>query len=277
MEWQKYEKKVLEECRRVFKDSDIRYNVHVKGLYSKRKRQIDIIVKTNNEVVYIVDSKKYNKKVDVKTVESFIGMVKDVGANYGIIVSEMGFTKTAVNRAHLGENNIEVDILSLNELKMFQAECAIPYSGNNGVIVNAPFGWIIDARRRENVVATIYQRGISFEEAMWNKEWAYLNFWNKTDEIDSVDKLICWQNNHLLKEYPEGIIEEKDDENLKIRTFTSEKYPTKEVSFFREFQTFILFVVLFSPDNQINRNINKMKFFLNNALPIEVVNKNNNS
>ena len=271
MEWKEYENIVLTECQRVFFNADIQYNIYVDGLFSKRKRQIDIFIKDNNGVVCIIDAKKYNTKVDIKDVESFIGMVKDVGGNYGILVSENGFTKAAINRAHIGENNIEVDILNLKELGMFQYECAIPYAGNNGVVVNAPFGWIIDGTRRESMVATMYQRGISFEEATeQNKEWAYISFWDKNDEINTMEALISFQNDYLMDLNSNGIIETMEDSGLKIRIFTSSNYPTKEITLYREYTDFILFVVLFSPNNLINRNINKMKYLLLNAIPLEV-------
>lgn len=271
MEWKEYENIVLTECQRVFFNADIQYNIYVDGLFSKRKRQIDIFIKDNNGVVYIIDAKKYNTKVDIKDVESFIGMVKDVGGNYGILVSENGFTKAAINRAHIGENNIEVDILNLKELGMFQYECAIPYAGNNGVVVNAPFGWIIDGTRRESMVATMYQRGISFEEATeQNKEWAYIIFWDKNDEINTMEALISFQNDYLMDLNSNGIIETMEDSGLKIRIFTSSNYPTKEITLYREYTDFILFVVLFSPNNLINRNINKMKYLLLNAIPLDV-------
>ena len=271
MEWKEYENRVLTECQRVFFNADIQDNIYVDGLFSKRKRQIDIFIKDNNGVVYIIDAKKYNTKVDIKDVESFIGMVKDVGGNYGILVSENGFTKAAINRAHIGENNIEVDILNLKELGMFQYECAIPYAGNNGVVVNAPFGWIIDGTRRESMVATMYQRGISFEEATeQNKEWAYISFWDKNDEINTMEALISFQNDYLMDLNSNGIIETMEDSGLKIRIFTSSNYPTKEITLYREYTDFILFVVLFSPNNLINRNINKMKYLLLNAIPLEV-------
>ncbi len=214
--------------------------------------------------------KKYNKRVDIKIVESFISMVKDVGANYGVLVSEKGFTKAAINRAHYGEENIEVDILNLHELSMFQYECAIPYAGKYGVVALAPFCWIIDGTRRENLVATMYRRGFSFEEATMNKEWAYISFWDKECEIGTIDELVAWQNENLLSEDKAGIIEENYSDSIRIRMFKSKKYPSAEITLFREFDHFILFVVLFSPDNMICKNIEKMKFFLLHAFPINV-------
>ena len=270
MEWKDYENAVFMECSRVFHNSDIQHNVYVKGIYSRRKRQIDVLIKDEKGSIFVFDAKKYDKKVDVKTVESFIGMIEDVGADFGVLVSEKGFTKAAINRAHLGKNNIEVDILNLNELKILQAEGAIPYAGNNGVVINAPFCWIIDGTYRGNMAATLYRRGISFDEATLEKEWAYINFWNKNDEFDSLEKLISWQNSQLLKNDEEGSIEVRDDNNIKTRVFISKKYPTKEVTLYREFNEFILFVVLFSPDNIMERNIKKMHILLLNAIPFVV-------
>lgn len=274
MGWQEYEKRVLEECRRVFSNSDIAYNKHIKGLYSERMRQIDVFIKTSTGIVYVVDAKMYATKVDVKDVESFIGMIKDVGADYGIIVSEKGFTKSAIKRAHLGENNIEVDILNINELQMFQAEGAISYSGRNGVAISAPFGWIVDGTQRNGLVASLYQRGLTFEEATINMEWAYLNFWNKNDTIDTIGKLIDYQNDNLLEMDNEGKVYVNVNDVIKERIFTSKKYPAKEITLYRDFHKFILFVVLFSPDNTLNRNINKMRYLLLNALPFEFKQEN---
>jgi len=50
-------------------------------------------------VLIIVECKKLNRKVDVKAVESFIGVKKDVGAQMGIMVSSEGFSRSAYKRA----------------------------------------------------------------------------------------------------------------------------------------------------------------------------------
>ncbi len=44
VEWQKYEEFVYQECIRIFDTSHVSYNVKIKGKYSLRKRQIDILV-----------------------------------------------------------------------------------------------------------------------------------------------------------------------------------------------------------------------------------------
>ena len=85
-----------------------------------------------------------------------------------------------------------------------------------------------------------------------------------------MEALISFQNDYLTNLNSNGIIETMEDSGLKIRIFTSSNYPTKGITLYREYTDFILFVVLFSPNNLINRNINKMKYLLLNAIPLEV-------
>ncbi len=112
MDWKSYEDQVCEVCKRVFINSEVVQNTYIKGLFSKRERQIDVLVKNFQKKTLIVDAKHYKKKVDIKTVEYFIGMLKDVNVDYGIIISDVGFTKSAINRAHKGENNVGIDVQS---------------------------------------------------------------------------------------------------------------------------------------------------------------------
>lgn len=275
MDWRDYEQNVFEECQRIFRDSDIVKNVYIKGIYTNRKRQIDVLIKNtpiDGVLVDIaIDAKRYAIKVDVKAVESFIGMLKDVGAGKGIIVSEQGFTKAAINRAHLGENNIEVDILNLKGLQQFQATMAIPYDGSNAVLLQAPFGWVVDGTRREFAPATLYQRGYSLNDAGENKEWMYIQFWDKKDTVSSIESLIDLQNQNILEVDSNANLEiENVNDNIVLRKARISGYPTIEITGFRDLGKFIFFVVLFCPDNVISRNVNKLKYILNTIIPIDV-------
>lgn len=270
MDWQDFEESVFEECQRVYHNSEVIKDTHLDGIFSHRKRQIDVLVKNYRGKTLIVDAKHYKQKVDIKIVESFIGMLKDTGADFGQIISEKGFTKSAINRAHIGENNIEVDILCLNDLKTFQSPFAIPFAGENGIVINAPFGWIIDGKKNEHFVATLYQRGISFDEATISKEWAYISFWTKDKYINTIDKLISFQNSYLKEYDSKSTITITKEGIFVIRKFDSHHYPTSEFTIYQDFDNFILFVVLFCQDNIATRNIEKIKYMLSNAIPIHV-------
>ena len=47
----------------------------------------------------VIDCKDYKKPVDVKRVEEFYGMVRDVGAHQGSMVCPAGFSTSAKKRA----------------------------------------------------------------------------------------------------------------------------------------------------------------------------------
>lgn len=73
-----------------------------------------------------------------------------------------------------------------------------------------------------------------------------------------------------MNEYPDGKIIISDDDDILIRQFQSKEYPTIETTLYRDLGNFILFIVLFCPDNVMSRDIEKMKYVLRNAIPITV-------
>jgi hypothetical protein len=69
---------------------------------SGTQRQIDVLITGTVgafEVKILVDSKNYTAPVDIKDVDSLIGMVGDVGAHLGVIVCPSGYTDGAKKRA----------------------------------------------------------------------------------------------------------------------------------------------------------------------------------
>ena len=215
----------------------------------------------------VVECKHYAKKINVKIVDSFIGCLEDVGANKGIIVSEKGFTKAAINRAHKGKDNIEVDILNLGELHQFQGYGAITYSGENALMIAPPFGWIIDGKHRIDALAVFYRRGISFNKAVGiEKEWMYLQIWAKETEDDTLENIIGFQNNELRENDKNAEIRQFDLDGLTIKEAYLSSYSTPEITVFREFDRFIAFIVLFCPDYYILRDTKKAVSMLNKAI-----------
>jgi hypothetical protein len=82
--------------------AEVLHDVMLDGRATKRKRQIDVLVRERigqYEISIIIDCKDYNKPVDVKGVEEFYGLLSDVGAQKGVLVCPKGFTGTAKTRA----------------------------------------------------------------------------------------------------------------------------------------------------------------------------------
>lgn len=280
MDWKKYEKEIYEHFLSQYPDAEITLDARKIGLYSKVERQIDILVEqyiAGNRLSIALDGKYYNKKVDVKAVESFIGMLEDIGAHKGLLISNKGFTEGAYNRAHFGPSDIELDILNFSELQKFQAYGAFPYSGNNAVMLSAPFGWIIDGFKSQDWLASIYQQRLTLDQAMQNKEFMYVQFWDRTKENHTLDDLLKLQEEIFKETDPDAKIEyiptiKRKDANTILRVANIKNDPTAEYTGFIEFPDFIFFCVMSTPENKSKKNIRKLENILETVLPIHVKN-----
>lgn len=282
MTWEEYETEIFELCQIYYREAIVSKNVKQKGRFSKVNRQIDILVEQNiggNTTKIVIDCKLYNKKVDVKAVESFISMIEDLEADKGLLVSEKGYSKAALNRAFYNPKHIELDIFSLKELKShLHGEWAIPYAGENGILLFAPFGWIVDAERRIGSVCMLYQRGLTLEEAGAQKELAYINFWDRKVDGFNLENLLAHQEEYMYAErevisidYLEGAA--RDDARTKIRIMKVKHYPGIEVTGFVEFDDFIVFCVWFCLEVHLKRTVSKLNILMKNIVPFKIQHK----
>ncbi len=92
-------------------DSEVLHDVNLYGRQSKRKRQIDVLVRQKigqYEIQIVIDCKDYARPVDVKGVEEFYGLLSDVGAQKGVLVCPKGFSEAAKTRAE----GLQIDLYS---------------------------------------------------------------------------------------------------------------------------------------------------------------------
>jgi Restriction endonuclease len=273
--WQQYEDEVFEELTRRYPGVSIWRNAKVLGRISQTLRQIDILIEAHildSPIRIIVDAKNRTKPIDVNDVESFVAMMSDVEAHRGILISTNGYTKTATLRAHNEINqDVELDVYSLAELKHLQGELAVPFSGTVAAVLTAPFGWVIDATRRKGAVACLYQRGYDLDAAGKAKEWMYLNFWKKETTDQDLVYLLQLQAKTLhdakLTYFP-GV--ERPDAKTLIRLAEVPGYPTPEYTGFVEFEDFIIFAVLFTSFEMSKRNLRKLREILRTIQPVSV-------
>lgn len=279
MTWKDYEKEIFEWLKTTYPDAKITFNQTLRGRYSQIERQIDVLIESyiaGKKIRLIVDGKYFSKHIDVKDVESFISMVEDVDAKQGILITNKGFSSGAINRAHYGPTDIELDILNFEDLKQFQGFGGIIHSGKHGAIIPAPFGWIIDGEKRDGVLATFYQRGLTFEEATKNKEWAYVNIFSKEEPNNSLDHLVFLQETNTKTKFPkakfeyDSAIQRPDNSKTLLRTILIDKYPTSEYTGFIEFHNFIVFFVLFTPPELKSKNLRKLENLLVRTYPVQV-------
>ncbi|WP_075344674.1 restriction endonuclease [Tenacibaculum agarivorans] len=116
--WRKYERQIYQELVNIFTDCEFEFDDKVFGKYSRTDRQIDISIRGNiggNKILGIIDCKHFSKKINIKVIESFLGMLEDTKANFGLIITNKGFSKSAKNRANI--RNLRLDIIEFDELE----------------------------------------------------------------------------------------------------------------------------------------------------------------
>lgn len=103
----------------------VQRNVRISVSSGIRKRQIDILVEGSlfglTEASMIVDCKRWRKHIDVADVDAFIGMVEDVKADAGMLVSASGASEGAVDRARM-VRGIRIKAVSLVELNSWKPQ-----------------------------------------------------------------------------------------------------------------------------------------------------------
>jgi hypothetical protein len=120
-EWQRYERLVARLIAdQVETDLCVTANARIVGRITGISRQIDVLIEdrhdSDNTRRMIVDAKRRNRRIDVKDVEQFCGMMQDVGATHGYLVSPAGYTKAAEKRA---QQLVSLRILPLDRLHDF--------------------------------------------------------------------------------------------------------------------------------------------------------------
>lgn len=125
--WKRFEDLAAHIQRTLSPGATVEQNLRVSGRRSGVPREVDISVKTRvgqYELFVAIECKHYRRPVNVKDVEEFIGLVKDVGANKGAMISASGFTPAAKNRA--SDAGIDLHRLMDAEAHDWQTYVTIP-------------------------------------------------------------------------------------------------------------------------------------------------------
>jgi hypothetical protein len=110
--WKKFERLAAAVQKALAPSATVIHDDKIYGYISKSIRQIDISIRQkigNYDILIVVDCKDYNKPVDVNDVEDFCGLVEDVKAQKGAMISSRGFTQAAKNVA----TNKAIDLYKL--------------------------------------------------------------------------------------------------------------------------------------------------------------------
>src|SRR5579871_904462 len=276
-DWKEYEQEIVDYFRSEYPQAKITPDARLIGKFSKVARQIDLLVEdqaSDFTLKIAVDAKHYADRIDVKDVEQFLGLLRDVGVDVGVMIAPEGYSQAAINRAHYDDSRLELDVLNFKELKFFQGFGAIPFSGDVGVAMPAPFGWVIDARKSPNWAACLYQRGVSLEDAMNAHEWMYVNFSKRDERWSDLESLLKVQEIYMTDGKPGAKItfldpiRREDGRKTIVRRYEHPSYPGPEFTGFVEFERFIFFCVLFTPAELEEKNLRKLRYIVRRVLPL---------
>lgn len=186
MTWKDYEHYIYRFFSDLYPEASITLNAQKIGVMSGTKRQIDILIEghlAGYSLNIVRKCKYFNKKVDVKIVESFISFLHDVKANKGVLITNKGVTKAAQARAENDSHvNLDIKIIEFNRLEQFQGFGGIAYKEPAGIVIQPPNGWILDFKQRyPSVIATLYPMGLSFEQAIDGWQYIYIYLTIKND------------------------------------------------------------------------------------------------
>lgn len=281
MNWRNYEHYIYSTFKEKYPTSKIEYDKNVKGIISGIDRQVDIFIEgevAGEKLNLIIDCKYFNKKIDIKLVESFLGFVKDVKGNRGILITNKGYTKAAFNRANNDQSaDIKLEIIEFKQLYQFQGPGAIIHRNEAGAIIQAPEGWVVDGKHVTNTaLAAILPYGLSIEAAAQLKEIIFCNITLKSFRR-SIDELIKYQD--------EGRLEFDKKSTVKIQEIKLKRhdgingvyreilYPTAgyyDYTIFIEFENFILYAYLVENIRLKRKYFDRLLHVVNNLIPLNV-------
>lgn len=119
--WELYERLVAQLiAEQLQTDLCVTPNARIVGRITGVHRQIDVLIEsrhhTDNSRRIVVDAKRKSRKINVKDVESFRGLMEDVGATHGYLVVSSGYTQAAEKRA---QSAVSLRIVPLDHLENF--------------------------------------------------------------------------------------------------------------------------------------------------------------
>lgn len=279
MDWKEYEKTVTNYLMLQFPEAEVLHNVFLWGKNSKTNRQIDTLVKSSlgeYDLNIVVDAKYHNKKIDVNTANKFIGLLDDVQAHKGILVSKKGFSEAAMNAAENNDRDIDLILLDFDTIQKGNAIIAIPYKGTNGVMLRAPLGWIIEPSPQDfGKTAILYPMGTKENDSLETLGFIYVNFWFKDETASTVEQLNELQKNSIMKLDKKVKFSEETFYNdtifLRRNSAWNEqglKQDLLEYTAIIDYDSFLFSLILITPPSFEIRSKQKLLHTLHHSIPI---------
>jgi hypothetical protein len=296
LDWRQYEAYVLGTLERLLGDAKITQDVRLKGLKSGRARQIDILVERNLagfNLRIAVDCKNYKRRISVNDVERFLGMLNDIRVSKGVLMTTNGYSKAAWDRAKNESRDIELHILTVEQLSRFQSiGCAVAWRGPVAAVVSPPDGWVVDNEQRplapdsRNAPQfTLYPLGHTRDSAVSASAFIYGSIVLKSHELPTMEAIALSDERHVLEKCPtarfDGLpsfsreprpIKQPDQTILRIGHIHA-GYKGPEYSLYIDHSAGVLLLVLFCPEGRDDTYLPMLKWMGEKVLMLDCIDK----
>jgi hypothetical protein len=259
-------------------------------------RQIDILVEQDLggfNLKVAIDCKKYGRKVNVNDVERFLGMLGDIRVGKGVLMTTQGYSKAAWNRAQNESRDIELHILTVEQLSRFHSiGCAVLWKGPIAAFVSPPDGWVVDNEQRPMAPSserradtppqfTLYPLGHTRDSAVSGSVFMYASIVLKWPEAPTIEAVATWHEEKVLQQCPTARFERLPGVQRECRAghapektllrvgHIHEGYKGPEYSLYIDHPKGLLLLVLFCPEGKDDVYLPLLKWVGEKALLLD--------
>ncbi len=283
MKWIDYEDLIYKHLQRKFPRAVIQKNVKRIGILSGIERQIDILCTSNvldQEIVIVFECKYYSSKLDIKNVESFLSMLADLKVSKGVMITNVGYTRGAIERTLREPQDIKLEILDFEDLESFHGFYGgIAHKDENGLIFPCPMDWELHPNPPISSTLAVFSRpGKTWQEAFIEKEVIYLDLASKSD-FPVMQDLIAFHEKETAQKFPGAQFSYEEFINVfsingtpsVLRTGKYQQYKEIEISAIVEFEKFYAFFVMYVSHKVAEREKKRLAFLVKKSIPIRYV------
>jgi hypothetical protein len=279
--WRKYEKDIFGHYKYLYPNCEISFNKKITGKVSGSLRQIDIFICgtiAGFQINIAIDCKNYNKKVDIKVVESFLGLMKDINCNKGIIVTQKGFTSSAYRRALNDHSDLELRILNFEQLLHFNGFGFVAYNLPFGVYIPIPMEWtFIDAYPIPDpaMCAFLFPSILGLEGSFKNQNFMAIKIAHKKDDL-TLNNLLKVHERQSIANNPKSETNwiNLECKNEALNCILSKTHSQNSHSFnetlYIEYDQFILLAQILSTSDSLENDSLSLRYIANISVPVQM-------
>jgi hypothetical protein len=182
-------------------------------------------------------------------------MLADLKASKGIIITNIGYTRAAIERARFDSRDIQLDILEFEDLPQFSGiEDVFPSRWNEkeklAVVFSSPHGWVVHKTPMKGYSAGLTKKNLTWQQGLDSKELIYMSLISKS-EFPKLEDLYKYQDEKSKSNYPGVEFDYHYDLDERFENYFCEKmilrvgyylqYPEIDYTLFLDFGTFITY------------------------------------